>query len=153
MTFYSIEQLTGTLLGYGFEFVDSTLFTCVLEKISIAEDDNEKIKLNDPRYSIYLFNKYITIDNASFTLKDGYTLETDIGDGEYYYPLGYALKDKDLSEIIDSLDFEEIIIKKAERLGISSFQEIQNHQFFSNKEKLIMKALDDIERKYTRKNN
>lgn len=139
MVNYSMERLVNTILSYGFEFVDSALFTCVLGNIEITK----KEEIRDS-YAKVLFKRYVTMENATFKLQDGYNLENDIGDGEYYYPLGQALKDQQLSEEIDNLDWENIIIRKAEMLGINSFKEIENHPLFSPKEKKIMKELDEF---------
>ncbi len=145
------EILVSSLFTIGFDKVDALLYTYTLGQLSI---DNQKLQLfefedSEPSQK---FNDYVDYDGTIFKLKDGVTLETNVSPvANHVWPLGKALHtDKKLIEYLGSLNFANIVQKKARIIGLESLQE--KEKLFSSKEKEILyemfgvSSLDDIYR-------
>lgn len=131
------EILVSSLFTIGFDKVDALLYTYTLGQLSI---DNQKLQLfefEDSETS-QKFNESVDYDGIIFKLKDGITLETNVSPVEnHVWPLGKALHtNKKLIKYLESLNFRNIVQKKAKMVGLERLQE--KEELFSCKEKEIL---------------
>ncbi len=135
------EILVSSLLIIGFDKVDPALYTYTLGKLTI---DNYKLKLFEleEAETSKTFNEFIYYDGITFKLKNGYSLNTNISPKqEYTWPLINSLhKSNKLIDYLNSIDFSEIVLKKAEIYGIQSISQIDESKF-NYKEIEILKHL------------
>lgn len=136
----STEILVSALFNLGFDIVDPMLFIYTLGKISI-EDKNKQFSFVEEAPSIG-FNKYVDSSGIAFKIKDGYTLETDISPvkSKIRIPVKKALfSSSKLIDFLTEIDFNEIVLKKADVYGTNGYGNI-NPELFSKKEIEILKS-------------
>ncbi len=146
----SFEMLISTLFNLGFDKVDPILFTYMLGKLSI-ENENHQFVYEQQNTSVG-FNKYVDCTNSVIKIKDGYTLDTNVClSYSVIIPVGKTFfSNKKLLDYLESLDYSEIVLKKAEAYGITSDDQIPL-DFFSNKEIDILRTLQVNQNSKTRK--
>lgn len=130
MNIISTEMLVSTLFKLGFDKVDPVLFTFTLGKIS--KDGFFSFEEQDASIA---FNKYVDFSDGLIKLKDGYLLDTNISPNDSIpITIGQSLfGNKYLFDYLSTLDFTDIILKKAEAYGIGVTGEVKK-DFFSTKE-------------------
>ena len=136
----SFEMLVSALFSLGFDKVDSVLFTYTLGKISL-EDKEHQFVYEEQNTSIG-FSKYVDCSGGTMRLRDGYTLDTNVSPSEsVVIPVRKTLfRSKNLISFLESLDFSEIVAKKAEALGVKSVDEAST-DLFCDKEISILRTL------------
>ena len=104
----STEKLILGLFCIGFKEVSSLLYTLTLGYLATHRmlDD---FSFDDTELSSS-FHKYFTFDGVSFKFRNGYTLSSkNIWYGSARYPsLGVAIKYKEVIDLLNLVDFEEI---------------------------------------------
>ena len=146
------EILVSSLFTVGFDKVDGMLYTYTLGHISL---DNQSLPLFhfEESETSDKFNEYVDYDGITFKLKEGITLNTNVGHNEEHpWPLGKALHtNKKLIEYLSKLDFREIVIKKVITLGIDKIADFPT--LFSEKEKAIICEVFGINYKHDNKDD
>ena len=124
------EILVSSLFKLGFDKVDSILFTYTLAKIT--KDGVFSFEEQDTSIA---FKKYVDFYDGFIRLKDGYYLDTNISPNDSIpITIGQSLfGNKYLFDYLSTLDFTNIILKKAEDFAIGDTNEIKS-EFFSTKE-------------------
>ena len=128
------EKIISTLLVYGFDKVDSLLYTLVLGKLTLDNynSNGRLFEFEDKKTSVF-FDIYVKNDGFTYSLIDGYDLDTRVEthiEG-YYTTLKKALHpSQTLLEYFDKIDFKEIIIKKIASIGADKIEEF--NFLFSN---------------------
>lgn len=130
MNIISTEMLVSTLFKLGFDKVDPVLFTFTLGKIS--KDGFFSFEEQDTSRA---FQEYVDFSDGLIKLKDGYLLDTNISSNDSIpITIGQSLfGNKYLFGYLSTLDFTDIILKKAEAYGIGVTGEVKK-DFFSTKE-------------------
>lgn len=130
MNIISTEMLVSTLFKLGFDKVDPVLFTFTLGKIS--KDGFFSFEEQDASRT---FQEYVDFSDGLIKLKDGYLLDTNISPNDSIpITIGQSLfGNKYLFGYLSTLDFTDIILKKAEAYGIGVTGEVKK-DFFSTKE-------------------
>ena len=124
------EILVSTLFKLGFDKVDPILFTYTLGEIT--KDGAFSFEEQDTSIA---FNKYVDFYDGFLRLKDGYYLDTNISPNDSItITVGQSLfGNRYLFDFLSTLDFTDIILKKAEDCAIGDTNEIKS-EFFSAKE-------------------
>ena len=130
MNIISTEMLVSTLFKLGFDKVDPVLFTFTLGKIS--KDGFFSFEEQDTSRA---FQEYVDFSDGLIKLKDGYLLDTNISSNDSIpITIGQSLfGNKYLFNYLSTLDFTDIILKKAEDYVIGVTGEVKK-DFFSTKE-------------------
>lgn len=140
MEIINTEQIVCSLLGIGFEQVDSMLFTLVLGKLSLEQREKPWFEFQDKEFSKF-FETYVDSSASIFKLKDDFELASNIGPDGYHYALEFALKhqNRTLTKHIENLDYQSIIYKKLEMIGFDKYEECA--YLFCEKEKSIIRNI------------
>ena len=136
----SFEMLISTLLNLGFDKVDPILFTYMLGKLSI-EDKNHQFVYKQQNPSIG-FNKFVDCSGSVIKIKDGYTLDTNVSlNNTMSISFRKTLfSNEKLLSYLESFDFSEIVLKKADTYGIYNPDD-DSSEFFSDREIDMLKTL------------
>lgn len=136
----SFEMLVSALFNLGFDKVDPVLFTYTLGKLSIKDEEHQFVY--EEHDTSIGFNKYVDCSGVTIRIRDGYTLDTNVGPSEsFVIPVRKTLfSNKKLIAFLKSFDFDEIVSKKAKLYGVTNADEASTN-LFSNKEISILKAL------------
>lgn len=126
----SSELLISSLFKLGFDKIDPILFTYTLGKIT--KDGAFSFEEQDTSIA---FKKYVVFYDGFIRLKDGYYLDTNISPNDSIpITIGQSLfGNKYLFDYLSTLDFTDIILKKAEDYTIGATGEVKK-DFFSTKE-------------------
>jgi len=142
VTIITTEMLVSSLYVMGFDKVDTILFTTVLGRLTSSFGEEAKFTFSEVPLS-NRFLKVTQVNNADvYALKNGYTIDTPIlnESGEPIPLRDYLFTNIDLMEALNELDFERIILKKAQMVRAQSISEL-NRDTFSEKEIEILKKL------------
>ena len=135
-------MLVSSLYVMGFDRVDTILFTTVLGRLTSSFGEEAKFTFSEAPLSDR-FLKVTQMNNGDvYALKNGYTMDTPIiNEAGVPIPLrDYLFTNIELLEALNELDFERIILKKAEMSRAHSISEL-NRDTFSEKEIEILKSL------------
>lgn len=147
------EKIVSSLLVYGFDKVDSLLYTLVLGKLVIDNRENKLFKFEDEDLSLF-FRIYVNYDDTVYSLRNDYTLDSRVEtmmEG-YYCPLRSILKtSENLLNYFDKIDFNEIVMKKILCIGSEKLEELDF--LFSSKEKEMIYKMSSIEQGENKINN
>lgn len=143
----SFEMIVSALFDLGFDKVDPVLFTYVLGKLTM--EDNEHQFVYEEQGTSIGFNKYVDDSGAAIKLRDGYTLDTNvrISDSVVIPVRDTLFKNKTLLSCLETLDYNEIVSNKAGTYGITNFDNIPL-DYFSEKE---INILHDVQNNKTKK--
>lgn len=146
----SFEMLVSSLFDLGFDKIDPVLFTYILGKLSIADTNHQFIY--ETKDTSVCFNRYVDCSGVAIKIRDGYTLDTNVClSDSVIIPVGKTFfSNKKLLDYLESLDYSEIVLKKAEAYGITSDDQMPL-DFFSNKEIDILRTLQVNQNSKTRK--
>ena len=129
------EIVISSLFLTGFDRVDPVFFVLVLGKIMI-DNDYETFCFEEGTFSktFELFTEY---NGVIYKLKDGLSIDTNLG----YKTLGKTLNtNKKLVDYLNSLDFNDIVLKKIDIYEITGIDD-EKLDLFSDKEITILKRI------------
>ena len=133
------EILVSSLFAVGFDKVDSVLFSLILGKIFVDNQQNQLFEFCDHEITP-TFKKYVDFDGNKFKIKAGFSLDTNVSKIEgYYVPLEKRLKiNSNLINYLNNLDFSEIILKKMELYKIKNIEDMQEDKFCDKEIEIFM---------------
>jgi hypothetical protein len=144
---FNSENLISSLFALGFEQVDFTLYTLVLEKILLEQGKNKQFEFVEEAFTSQ-FSKYVYFDGHEYKLKDGLTFGSEVkmfNDEKYTLKqfFGFNGVNKKLIEYLQHFDFRDVIIQKINLVGVDRIDELSG--LFCNKEKNIIYVMFGIE--------
>ena len=127
------EHIISALFLLGFDKVDVLLYMCVLAKLTLDNQIEERFTLEDEDFS-FLFCQNIEFNGKVLKIKGNEGLDTTVMviDGKPYSLRRMLKRNEKLMEQMRQLDFEEIIRRKINIMGEDKVYIYR--EFFSSKE-------------------
>lgn len=127
------ENIISALFLLGFDKVDVLLYMCVLAKLTLDNQVEERFILEDEDFS-FIFCQNIEFDGKVLKIKGNEGLDTTVmvTDGKPYSLRRMLKCNEKLMEQMKNLDFEEIIRRKINIMGEDKVYIYR--EFFSSKE-------------------
>lgn len=127
------ENIISALFLLGFDKVDVLLYMCVLAKLTLDNQIEERFTLEDEDFS-FLFCQNIEFNGKVLKIKGNEGLDTTVMviDGKPYSLRRMLKRNEKLMEQMRQLDFEEIIRRKINIMGEDKVYIYR--EFFSSKE-------------------
>lgn len=127
------EHIISALFLLGFDKVDVLLYMCVLAKLTLDNQIEERFTLEDEDFS-FLFCQNIEFNGKVLKIKGNEGLDTTVMviDGKPYSLRRMLKRNEKLMEQMRQLDFEEIIRRKINIVGEDKVYIYR--EFFSSKE-------------------
>lgn len=127
------ENIISALFLLGFDKVDVLLYMCVLAKLTLDNQNEERFTLEDEDFS-FLFCQNIEFNGKVLEIKGNEGLDTTVMviDGKPYSLRRMLKSNEKLMEQMRQLDFEEIIRRKINIMGEDKVYIYRD--FFSSKE-------------------
>ena len=133
----NLEIILSTLFIFGFEKIDSILYTYILGKIFSDNPNLHLFEYEEAELSSN-FNKYFEYDGVFYKFKDGISLDTNVSVLEnHFWPLSRSINYSSvLLKYLDDVNLEEIVRRKIEKLCIDDIN--SPDAILCNKEKEII---------------
>lgn len=127
------EHIISALFLLGFDKVDVLLYMCVLAKLTLDNQIEERFTLEDEDFS-FLFCQNIEFNGKVLKIKGNEGLDTTVMviDGKPYSLRRMLKRNEKLMEQMRQLDFEEIIRRKINIMGEDKVYIYR--EFFGSKE-------------------
>ncbi len=127
------ENIISALFLLGFDKVDVLLYMCMLAKLTLDNQVEERFTLEDEDFS-FIFCQNIEFDGKVLKIKGNEGLDTTVmvTDGKPYSLRRMLKCNEKLMEQMKNLDFEEIIRRKINIMGEDKVYIYR--EFFSSKE-------------------
>ena len=127
------ENIISALFLLGFDKVDVLLYMCMLAKLTLDNQVEERFTLEDEDFS-FIFCQNIEFDGKVLKIKGNEGLDTTVmvTDGKPYSLRRMLKCNEKLMEQMKNLDFEEIIRRKINIMGEDKVYIYS--EFFSSKE-------------------
>lgn len=137
------ENIISAIFLLGFDKVDALLYMCVLAKLTLDTQIEERFTLEDEAFSS-LFCQNIEFNGKVLEIKGNEGLDTTVMviDGKPYSLRRMLKCNKKLMEKIKKLDFEEIVRRKINIIGEDKVYIYR--EFFSSKEIDIINKTGDL---------
>ena len=137
------EHIISALFLLGFDKVDVLLYMCVLAKLTLDNQIEERFTLEDEDFS-FLFCQNIEFNGKVLKIKGNEGLDTTVMviDGKPYSLRRMLKRNEKLMEQMRQLDFEEIIRRKINIMGEDKVYIYR--EFFSSKEIDIINKISDL---------
>ena len=137
------ENIISALFLLGFDKVDVLLYMCMLAKLTLDNQVEERFTLEDEDFS-FIFCQNIEFDGKVLKIKGNEGLDTTVmvTDGKPYSLRRMLKCNEKLMEQMKNLDFEEIIRRKINIIGEDKVYIYRD--FFSSKEIDIINKISDL---------
>ena len=137
------ENIISVLFLLGFDKVDVLLYMCVLAKLTLDNQVEERFTLEDEDFS-FIFCQNIEFNGKVLEIKGNEGLDTTVMviDGKPYSLRRMLKCNEKLLDQIKKLDFEEIIRRKINIMGEDKVYIYRD--FFSSKEIDIINKTNDL---------
>lgn len=138
---FNLENLLSALFVLGFDQIDITLYTILLQDI-LANNSKNKLEFVSTKFTD-LFEKSVAFDGTGYRLKEGLNLNSKLKNDftlELFFKLNTS---SDLIEYLENIDFKWILMQKIRQINVNDLSNLPN--LFSKKEKVIIYQMFGIE--------